>query len=65
MKYVLVANIDVDIVTSTSELDYYVIQKEQFKPSVDDYNSILDEISRRVTVDFELGCSDEIDPNKI
>eukprot|EP00957_Ditylum_brightwellii_P113547 8657854-Ditylum_brightwellii.AAC.1 len=38
-----------------------VIQKEQFKLSVNDYDNILDEISRRETIDFELGGSDEID----
>eukprot|EP00957_Ditylum_brightwellii_P122966 9375624-Ditylum_brightwellii.AAC.1 len=64
----LVSNIDVDIVTSTSEMDYSistmtqedVIQKETFKLSVDDYDIILDEISRKETIDFELGGSDEI-----
>ena len=69
MNKVLVSNIDVDIVTSTSELDYSmstmtqedVIQKEPFKISVDDYDSELDEISRREIIDFELEGSDEID----
>ena len=59
MKKVLVSNIYVDIVTSTSELDYSmstmtqedVIQKEPFKLSADDYDNILDEISRRETID--------------
>eukprot|EP00957_Ditylum_brightwellii_P089475 6813348-Ditylum_brightwellii.AAC.1 len=60
---------DVDIVTSISELDYSmstmthedVIQKEPFMLSVDDYDNILDEISRKEITDFELGDSDEID----
>eukprot|EP00957_Ditylum_brightwellii_P034245 2596919-Ditylum_brightwellii.AAC.1 len=64
-----VSNIDVDVVLSTSELDCSmstmtqedVIQKEAFKLSVNDYDNILDEISRRATIDFELGGSDEID----
>eukprot|EP00957_Ditylum_brightwellii_P094669 7209719-Ditylum_brightwellii.AAC.1 len=59
----LVSNIDEDIVTSTSELDYLmstmtqedVIQKEPFKLGVNDYDNVLDEISRRETIDFELG----------
>ena len=66
---VLVSNIYIDIVTSTSELDYSmstmaqedVIQKEPFQLRVNDYDNILDEISRRETIDFELGGSDEID----
>ena len=57
------------MVMSTSELDYLmsimihedVIQKELFKLSVNDYDTIVDEISRRETIDFELGGSDEID----
>eukprot|EP00957_Ditylum_brightwellii_P133963 10214793-Ditylum_brightwellii.AAC.1 len=42
-----------------------VIQKELFKLSVDDYINILDEISRRETICFELGGSDEIDATEI
>eukprot|EP00957_Ditylum_brightwellii_P019339 1459092-Ditylum_brightwellii.AAC.1 len=69
MNKVLVSNIDVDIVTFTPELDYSmstitqedVIQKEPFKLSIDDYDDILDEISRRETINFELEGSDEID----
>eukprot|EP00957_Ditylum_brightwellii_P175206 13338985-Ditylum_brightwellii.AAC.1 len=38
-----------------------VIQKEPLKLSVNDYDNILDEISRRETIDFELGSSVEID----
>ena len=37
-----------------------VIQKEPFKLNVD-YYDILDEISRRETIDVELGGSDEVD----
>jgi hypothetical protein len=69
MNKVLVSNIDVDIVTSTSELDYSistmtqedVIQKEPFKLNVNDYDNILDEVSKGETIGFELGGSDEID----
>eukprot|EP00957_Ditylum_brightwellii_P009800 739097-Ditylum_brightwellii.AAC.1 len=69
MNNIFVSNIDVDIVTSTSKLDYSmgtmthedVIQKEPFKLSVNDYDNILDKISRRETIDFKLGGSDEID----
>eukprot|EP00957_Ditylum_brightwellii_P176091 13408613-Ditylum_brightwellii.AAC.1 len=64
---------NVDIVTHTSELDYSisaiaqedVIQKELFKLSVGDYDNILDEISRRKAVYFELGGNDEIDTIEI
>ena len=37
-----------------------VIQKEPFKLSINNYDNILDDISRRETIDFELGGSDEI-----
>eukprot|EP00957_Ditylum_brightwellii_P037323 2824721-Ditylum_brightwellii.AAC.1 len=64
---------DVDIVTSTPEVDYLmstmtqedVIQKELFKLSVNDYDNIVDEISRRETIDFEFGGSDEINAIEI
>ena len=42
-----------------------LIQKEPFKLSVDDYDNIFDEISRRETINFELGGSDEIDTTEI
>eukprot|EP00957_Ditylum_brightwellii_P127917 9754963-Ditylum_brightwellii.AAC.1 len=73
MNKILVSSIDVDIVKSTSELDFSmstmtqedVIQKEPFKLSFDDYDNILDEISRRGIIVFELGGSDEIDTIEI
>eukprot|EP00957_Ditylum_brightwellii_P006442 488981-Ditylum_brightwellii.AAC.1 len=69
MEEVLVSNLDINIVTSTSELDYSmssmtqedVIEKEIFKLSVDDYDNTLHEISRRESNDFEIGGSDEIE----
>eukprot|EP00957_Ditylum_brightwellii_P073736 5603758-Ditylum_brightwellii.AAC.1 len=69
MNKALVSNIDSDIDTSTPELDYSmstmtqedVMRKEPFKLSVNGYDYILDEISKRETIDFELGGSDEID----
>eukprot|EP00957_Ditylum_brightwellii_P155527 11838559-Ditylum_brightwellii.AAC.1 len=36
-----------------------VIQKEPFKLSANDYSNILGEISRRESIDFDLGSSDE------
>eukprot|EP00957_Ditylum_brightwellii_P181889 13857361-Ditylum_brightwellii.AAC.1 len=68
MNKALVSNIDVDIVTPTSELDYSmsnmtkedVIQKQPFSRSIDDYDNVLDEISRREAIDFELGNRNEI-----
>eukprot|EP00957_Ditylum_brightwellii_P016450 1237022-Ditylum_brightwellii.AAC.1 len=73
MNEALASNIDVGIVISTSELDYSmstmsqedVIQRAQFKLCVDDYKNILNEISRRETIDAELGGSDEIDTIEI
>eukprot|EP00957_Ditylum_brightwellii_P195718 14911447-Ditylum_brightwellii.AAC.1 len=68
MEKLLISNLGVNIVTSISELEYSmsdmiqegVIEKEPFKLSVDDYENILHEISRRESIDFEIGGSDEI-----
>eukprot|EP00957_Ditylum_brightwellii_P001165 91689-Ditylum_brightwellii.AAC.1 len=73
MEKQLVSNFDVDIVTSTLKLDYSMsnisqedaIEKETFTLSVDDYENTLHEISRRESIGFEIGGSNEIETVKI
>eukprot|EP00957_Ditylum_brightwellii_P017837 1343307-Ditylum_brightwellii.AAC.1 len=73
MEKVLASKLDMNIITSISELDYFtssmtqedVIEEKPFKLSVDDYENILHEILRRESIDLGIGGSDEIETVEI
>jgi len=72
MRKVLVPNLSATIITSVSELrgalrmnDDEIRRLEPFQLSQLDYDAIKDEITRRNSVEFEIGEDDEIDNSYI
>jgi hypothetical protein len=70
---ILITDLSVDIIDGVSQLDRSmrsmtqeeVSARKPFKLSSYDYDRIIDEISRREEIDYEIGSDDEIETDEI